>query len=248
MIEAPNFYSVIIGTELLNGRRQDSHFDYLNKQLLKRGWTQKANFIIKDDPQFLEDIFRLIRADDKSVMFSFGGIGSTPDDFTREVASRAFCDAPLKRHHKAEEIIKERLQERAFPHPIKMADLPPFSDLIFNPINNMPGFSLEKRFFFVPGFPHMAHPMVKAVLDEYYPQAPKKYSCNFVVDASEALLIDIMEVLPTEIELSCLPQFVGAKRESEIYLSATDEVVLHQWCDFFQEELRKMGISYRKLS
>ena len=36
-----NFYSVIIGTELLNGRRKDAHFEFLNQELLKRGWEQK---------------------------------------------------------------------------------------------------------------------------------------------------------------------------------------------------------------
>ena len=60
-----NFYSVIIGTELLNGRRKDGHFDFFNKELLKRGWTQKANFVIKDDPKFLEDVYNLIKSKGK---------------------------------------------------------------------------------------------------------------------------------------------------------------------------------------
>ena len=66
-----NFYSVIIGTELLNGRRQDAHFSFLNKELLKRGWEQKASFVIKDEPPFIEDIFRLIKKDPDAVMFCF---------------------------------------------------------------------------------------------------------------------------------------------------------------------------------
>ena len=244
MIEAPNFYSVIIGTELLNGRRKDSHFDYLNQALRKRGWSQKANFVIKDDPQFLEAVFRLILADEQSVMFSFGGIGSTPDDFTREVAARAFSDAPLKRHKEAEKIITTRLGDRAYPHPIKMADLPEGADLIENPINKMPGFSLRKRFFFVPGFPNMAHPMVSSILETYYPKAAEKFSCNFIVKAGEADLIDIMQALPREIELSCLPQFVGERREAEIYLAYHDREYLEEWCTFFKNTLVKMGITY----
>ena len=247
MIEAPNFYSVIIGTELLNGRRADSHFVHLNSELVKRGWEQKASFVIKDDPQFLEDIFRLIRSDENSVMFSYGGIGSTPDDFTREIASLSFRDAPLVRHSEAESIIKNRLGERAYPHPIKMADLPKNADLIENPINKMPGFSLDKRFFFVPGFPNMAHPMVSAILDRYYPKAAEKFSCNFMVEASEAALIDIMEALPSEIELSCLPQFVGQKRQAEIYLAYHDRVYLEEWCTFFKIELQKRDIHYKPL-
>jgi len=247
MIESPNFYSVIIGTELLNGRRFDSHFAHLNAALVKRGWEQKASFVVKDDPKFLEDIFRLIRADEKSVMFSYGGIGSTPDDFTREIASLSFTDAPLLRHKEAEEIIKNRLGERAYPHPIKMADLPQNADLLKNPINKMPGFSLDNRFFFVPGFPEMAHPMVSAVLEEYYPKAKEKFSCNFMVQASEAALIDIMIALPQEIELSCLPQFVGEKRRSEIFLAYHDRAVLERHCEFFKTRLEAEGIAYHLL-
>ena len=247
MIDNPSFYSVIIGTELLNGRRTDSHFSHLNAALVRRGWEQKANFVVKDDPKFLEDVFRLIRADENSVMFSYGGIGSTPDDFTREIASLAFTDDTLVRHSEAEEIIKNKLGERAFPHPIKMSDLPRNADLITNPVNNMPGFSLEKRFFFVPGFPEMAHPMVISVLDEYYPKAKEKFTSNFMVKASEALLIDIMIALPKEIELSCLPQFVGEERRSEIYLASHDRDVLREWSTFFKRELDEKGIKYHLL-
>ncbi len=248
MIDNPSFYSVIIGTELLNGRRADSHFAHLNAELVKRGWEQKASFVVKDDPKFLEDIFRLIRADEDSVMFSYGGIGSTPDDFTREIASLAFTDAPVVRHSEAEKIIKTRLGERAFPHPIKMADLPRNANLIQNPVNKMPGFSLENRFFFVPGFPDMAHPMVSAVLEEYYPKAKKKYSCNLMVDASEAALIDIMIALPKEIELSCLPQFLAEdKRAAEIYLAYHDKKVLDKWCSFFKGKLEEENIIYHLL-
>jgi len=119
MVTEPCFYSVIIGTELLNGRRQDGHFSFVNDQLVARGWVHKASFVIKDDPQFLHDIFSLIKADPDSVMFSFGGIGSTPDDFTREVAAKAFTGHELERHKEAETIIVDRIGRRAFPHPIK---------------------------------------------------------------------------------------------------------------------------------
>ncbi len=247
MLKKPSFYSVIIGTELLNGRRKDGHFDFLNKTLIQRGWEHKANFIIKDDVSLLEGVYKLIQQDANSVMFSFGGIGSTPDDFTRKVAAKAFTKQPLHRHKKAEKIIKDKLLERAFPHPIKMADLPVGADLIQNPVNQMPGFQLENRFFFVPGFPNMAHPMIEQVLNQFYPKSVKKYSCNFIVQSSEAVLIDIMEALPKEVELSCLPGFVGDKKSAEIFLAHVDQSFLEKWCSFFKEELHKMGLKYKTI-
>ncbi len=241
----PNFYSVIIGTELLNGRRKDSHFEFVNSELLKRGWSQKANFVVKDDPVFLEDVFKLIKSDKDSVMFSFGGIGSTPDDFTREVSAKVFSDS-LVRHEGAEKIIVERMGEMAYPHRIKMADLPRGSKLLENPVNKMPGFYLEIRFFFTPGFPNMAHPMVEWALDTFYPKAPKKFSSNFVVFISEAELIDVMEKLPSEVELSCLPQLESGVRTSEIYLSSEHEELLKKSDKMFKSFLKEKNIKYKE--
>ncbi len=244
MIENPSFYSVIIGTELLNGRREDSHFSFFNKELLKRGWEHKANFVIKDDPSFLKDVFKLVKSDPNSVMVSFGGIGSTPDDFTREIASITFTSEYPVRHKEAEKIIIDRLGDRAYPHPIKMADIPRGSKLIKNPINNMPGFQLRDRFFFVPGFPQMAHPMISQILDEFYPKNREKYNCSFIAQTGEATMIDIMDKLPDEVELSCLPTFDGEKRSAEIYLSSFDEELLKEWCEFFKSKLVEMGIEF----
>ena len=243
-MKKPAFYSVIIGTELLNGRREDSHFSFFNQELVKRGWGHKANFVIKDDPDFLKEVFKLVKSDPNSVMFSFGGIGSTPDDFTREIASISFTFEYPVRHKEAEAIIIERLGERAYPHPIKMADIPRNSKLIFNPINNMPGFQLENRFFFVPGFPEMAHAMIPNILDEFYPQNSEKFNCSFVAYCSEAQMIDIMEALPSEIELSCLPAFSGEKRSAEIYLAHFDKELLEEVCSDFKEKLTQMEIEY----
>jgi len=183
MIKNPSFYSVIIGTELLNGRREDSHFSFLNEELVRRGYEHKANFVIKDDPDFLKDVFKLIKSDPNSVMFSFGGIGSTPDDFTREIASIAFTSEYPIRHKEAEKIIIERLGKRAYPHPIKMADIPRNSKLIANPVNKMPGFQLDNRFFFVPGFPQMAHPMI--VTWKHYQERSNSHACLHLMERKE---------------------------------------------------------------
>ena len=78
MLEKPNFYSVIIGTELLNGRRIDAHFAFLNQQLLSRSWEHKASFVIADDTQLMLNIFNLIKSDPNSVMFCLLTVNSEP--------------------------------------------------------------------------------------------------------------------------------------------------------------------------
>jgi molybdopterin-biosynthesis enzyme MoeA-like protein len=180
-------------------------------------------------------------------MFSFGGIGSTPDDFTREVASLAFTGTNPVRHEAAKEIIINRLGDRAYPHPIKMADIPINSNLIQNPINKMPGFQLEDRFFFVPGFPQMAHPMIIDILDTFYPKNREKFSSNFVAYTSEAKIIDIMNDISSKIELSCLPAFSDEKRSAEIYLSSFDKEILENESFIFKQKLKKLNIEFKEL-
>ena len=57
-----------------------------------------------------------------------------------------------------------------------MSDLPKDAGLLFNPINNMSGFELGKRYFFMPGFPEMAQPMMDHIITHYLPQAQQIYT------------------------------------------------------------------------
>ncbi len=70
-----NFYSVIIGTELLNGRREDKHFDFLNSELNKRGFRHYANFVIEDTPELIERTFKMVLEDKNSVMLVLVELG-----------------------------------------------------------------------------------------------------------------------------------------------------------------------------
>ena len=47
-------FTVIIGTEILNGRREDSHFKFLRNKLLERGYELNGSFIIKDNPKLMQ--------------------------------------------------------------------------------------------------------------------------------------------------------------------------------------------------
>ena len=123
-MKTPNFYSVIIGTELLNGRRKDAHFKFINQELLSRNWEHKASFMIEDDVELMQNIFNLIKADENSVMFCFGGIGSTPDDYTREIAGKVFTNGKFEVHKELKQKIINQYHDEAYPHRINMATLP----------------------------------------------------------------------------------------------------------------------------
>ena len=130
-----NFYALIIGTEILNARRDDKHFKFLRDELAKYGHTLFASFVVKDDVELIEKTFKFIKEDKESIMFSFGGIGSTPDDLTREISAGVFTAKPLVRHKEFEQDIIKRFAEEAYPHRVRMSDLPQDAALLFNPVN-----------------------------------------------------------------------------------------------------------------
>jgi molybdopterin-biosynthesis enzyme MoeA-like protein len=240
-----NFYALIIGTEILNGRRTDKHFEFVKNELAKYGHELFATFIIKDDKELLANTFELIKSDKNGVMFSFGGIGSTPDDLTREIASEVFTQSKVETNQKFLQDIIEKFQEKAYPHRIHMADLPPNADLIFNPINNMSGFSLDKRYFFVPGFPSMSHPMISDVIQKHFSKFIQKYRKTLIAHTSEESLITLMQTLPDTIELSSLPMFVDGKPQVELSLSCTQEKELEYYFQLFEDQLQKTNIYYK---
>jgi len=240
-----NFYALIIGTEILNGRRVDKHFEFIKNELAKYGHELFASFVIKDDKELMSKSFELIKNDENSVLFSFGGIGSTPDDLTREIASKVFRNKPTTPHKKFLQDIIEKFKDEAYPHRIHMADLPPDSELIFNPINNMSGFSLDKRFFFVPGFPSMAHPMLSSVIKRYFGIKHKKFRKTMLAKTSENTLITAMKKIPSHVELSSLPIFKDNKPSVELSLSGDDKKEIEKYFKYFIDELEKLNINYK---
>ena len=247
MIQEPNIYAVIIGSEILDRRREDKHFEYLSSSLANIGLKLFASFIIKDDRDLIEQIYTMIQKDPQAIMFSFGGIGSTPDDLTRQISANVFGDTKLYRHPTFEKDIINRLGERAYPHPIKMSDLPKDSELLFNPVNNMSGYHLNKRFFFMPGFPEMAQPMMDTIISTYMPKAQTLFRKGFIAECGEGKLQDLMTKVPQEIELSSLPMMNNGNPRVEFLLSSNDKDKLDSEFLHFTNFLDTQNIGYTLL-
>jgi len=240
-----NFYTVIIGTEILNGRRVDKHFEFVKEELAKYGHELFASFIIKDDVELMRNTYELIKKDKDGVMFSFGGIGSTPDDLTRDIASEVFRKSKVITNKKFKQDIIDKFGDKAYPHRIHMSEIPPNSELLYNPINNMSGFALDKRYFFTPGFPSMAHPMIRDVIKTYFSDNKKRYRLTLFANTSEETLITLMQKVPSHIELSSLPMFIDNKANVELSLSSYDKVDLEKYFAMFQDELNTKKINYK---
>ena len=190
------FGAYIIGDELLVGKREDKHLPFLISALKKRGLRLDWAQYIGDHPERLTDALRRSFSL-KDVVFSFGGIGATPDDHTRQCAAAAL-NVELKLHPEAEREIRGRFGAETTPQRLRMGEFPAGSVIIPNPVNRIPGFSLKDHHF-VPGFPQMAWPMVEWVLDQKYSHLLDREKWGeasiLVFEAGESQLIPAMEAV-----------------------------------------------------
>lgn len=211
------FGLLVIGDEILNGKRRDRHFEGIGGMLRDRGYQLAWMQILPDDMELLVARLKTSMSEGRPV-FSCGGIGATPDDLTRAAAAEA-AGVSLVRHPGAVREIEGRFGEEAYPHRILMADLPEGAELIPNPYNRVPGFSINKHYF-MPGFPQMAHPMAEWVLDKYYlePVKPDAECSVRVMDVSETQLMDLMREMERShphLKLFSLPR-LGDERFVEL--------------------------------
>lgn len=191
------FGAYIIGDELLVGKREDKHLGFLIGALAKRGLRLAWAHYLGDEPERLTQALRQSFAT-SDVVFSFGGIGATPDDHTRQCAAAAL-GRPLELHPVAEREIRARFPgQEVTPQRLQMGEFPRGAEIVPNPVNRIPGFSVADHHF-VPGFPQMAWPMVEWVLDTRYRSRfdSQKWSeaSILVLQAGESQLIPAMQAV-----------------------------------------------------
>jgi molybdopterin-biosynthesis enzyme MoeA-like protein len=215
------FGAVIIGDEILSGKRQDKHFAKIAEMLGKRGLILSWVEYLGDDRARLAATFkRTMAAGD--VVFSCGGIGNTPDDHTRQAVAAAL-GVSLQLHPDGFEEIKARFPgEEISEQRQQLVTFPAGVQIIPNPFNRIPGFMANEHYF-VPGFPQMAHPMIEWALDTFYADLFQpidgKLEKAFLLtgpNAYESALLDLMERIvkdyPT-LRLFSLPSLNGTERK-----------------------------------
>jgi len=190
------FGALIIGDEIMRGKRQDKHMAQLILILRKRGLTLGWCEYLGDDPALITATLRRTLAG-PDIVFSFGGIGATPDDHTRACAAAA-AGVDLVLHPEAEAEIRARFGADTTPNRLKMGEFPRGAATIPNDYNRIRGFSLGEHHF-VPGFPIMAWPMVEWVLENRYLHLFHRHAeaeaSIMVYDSAESTLTPLMEAV-----------------------------------------------------
>ncbi len=218
----------IIGDEILSGKRQDAHLSKAIEILKARGLQLTWAEYLADDPARLTASFKRSLATD-DIVFSFGGIGATPDDFTRQAAAKAL-NVEIVRHAGAVAEIEAQFGEAAYPKRVLMADFPKGANLIPNPVNRVAGFSIDQHYF-MPGFPQMSHPMMEWVLDTHYAdlfnQIVITEASILVMDAGESNLLDLMNAITAKyptLKLFSLPR-LDERRTIELGMKGDKSLV-----------------------
>lgn len=242
--------ALIVGDEILSGKRRDKHQAFLTDALAQRGMELAWVRIVGDDPDLLTRSFRETLASGDLVL-SFGGIGATPDDRTRQCLAAA-AGVAITRHPEAVAILEQRFGPDAYPNRIRMAELPEGSRLIPNPVNQIPGFSLGHHHC-VPGFPNMAWPMVEWVLDTHYShlhgRVPRIERLWLLKGAHESEMIPMMEELLARfpgVRLSSLPS-TEHRQQIELGLSGTEDPV-EAAARWLEAALDERGVARERLN
>ena len=183
----------VIGDEILSGKRPDAHLPHLIETLRARSLRLDYAHYVGDDRERLSALLRASfeRGD---LVVSFGGIGATPDDHTRQAAAVAL-GVSLVRHPEAVAELEARFGAEAYPNRVLMAEFPEGSRIIPNPVNRVAAFAIRDHLF-LPGFPQMAWPMLDWALAQWYPalrHEPIAERSILVFGAGESQLLALME-------------------------------------------------------
>jgi molybdopterin-biosynthesis enzyme MoeA-like protein len=238
---------IIIGDEILSGKRTDKHLQKVIELLAIRGMQLSWAEYVGDDPTRITAMLRRTFATG-DIVFSTGGIGATPDDHTRQCAAAAL-GVPLVLHPDAKAKIEERMADIAREngtkpdfnaadnlHRLKMGEFPQGAAIIPNPYNKIPGFSVTHKesgaHYFVPGFPVMAWPMIEWVLDTVYPhlfhrtaQLEKSAIVFGMMESTLTPLMEAVEVSFPLVKVFSLPSVGDANTRRHIELGVKGEPV-----------------------
>jgi molybdopterin-biosynthesis enzyme MoeA-like protein len=241
--------AIIIGDEILSGKRQDKHFAKVIELLALRGMALDwAQYLGDDRARLTETLRRSFASDD--IVFSFGGIGVTPDDHTRQAAAAAL-GAEIALHPDAEREIRARFGEETTPQRLMLGEFPIGSEIIPNPYNRIPGFSVGNHYFF-PGFPVMSWPMLEWVLESrlahLHHLVARDEQAIIVYEAAESALLDLMNRITQDYPkatLFSLPSFGGEGVRRHIELGVRGESAsVAKAMEEIRSEVTKRGLEW----
>ncbi len=215
---------ISVGTEIVLGRIFNTNQTFISRQLLLNGFYPRWSTVVNDDiNEMIEAIKKALNRADLIVLT--GGLGSTPDDLTRQAISKALS-LPLKTNSQAEKEIRQRLKkvsEHRLKFALKQAQSFEGSRLYFSSSGTAPGFLLNYRgivLVAIPGVPEEAIeifsealPQLKSIFKNrthFYFKVLRTYG---LVEAEVLERIGSLTTAFPQVEVGYLPVYGGVDIE-----------------------------------
>ena len=224
-ISPAGFGLIVIGTEILDGRVRDSHFENTRRLLQERNHPLVYAMILRDDPELIRDKLRWAMTRPEP-FFCCGGIGDAGRLHPSVRGRGGRCSARVPRGGAGD----PQGPLRGGGHPFAPPDgrISRGGDPDPQPGESDPRVHDQERSL-PPGFPSMAEPMAAWVLDSRYAPGEMMITRTLVLPgAREGDLVTLMEAFtaahPT-LNFSSLPHYVASGTEVDLGLTGRPEEV-----------------------
>jgi molybdenum cofactor synthesis domain-containing protein len=149
---------LIIGDEILSGRTQDTNLGDIARYLAVHGVDLAEARTVPDVMAEIVAAVNALRAR-YDYLITTGGIGPTHDDITADAIAEAF-GVELYEHPEILEIMRRRWSGELTPARRRMARVPVGGDLVKNPVQGPPGFTIG-NVFVLAGVPQIMRGMLQ---------------------------------------------------------------------------------------
>ncbi|MCC6597694.1 MAG: competence/damage-inducible protein A [Alphaproteobacteria bacterium] len=225
---APTAALVVIGSEILSGRTQDVHTQWIGEKLTGHGIRLSEMRVVKDSRDKIIEAVNALRPRYDYVITT-GGIGPTHDDVTSAALATAFnvnfgvnleARALLEKHYGHENFSVARL---------KMAMMPAGVNLIPNPVSVAPGFIID-NVYVLAGIPRVMQSMfehVLGLLERGDPILTNTIGCDLAEGAVSSGVGDVQSRYRS-VEIGSYPYFRSGSVGVNIVLRSTDPEKLRE--------------------
>jgi len=187
---------IAVGDELLEGRTTDTNSQRIQQALGDRS-VQVS--LIQVVPDRKEDIVQALdRTGKGDLVFLTGGLGSTPDDLTRDVVAR-WADVELVEDSTVRQQLQERWRKRGIrtsPGAIRQSQVPRGMTPLTNPVGSAPGLVgrfRDRMLVLLPGVPQelqgLLGPVMRFLNDQGVLPEPRQTLLWRTAQASELSLV-----------------------------------------------------------
>ncbi len=224
-----------IGNELVSGDVENSNASWIARRLEAGGVRVVLTAAVPDE---LDRIVAFVRREAPLVdhLLVTGGLGSTPDDITREAIAAAF-DVPQEVVPELADDLRARFHG-APEYAARWAALPRGSQPLENPLGGAPGFRIA-NVWVLPGLPSEMEAMVERYVGELASDRPIG-SWRRTFRTRESVIVSVLEAATErwpDVRVGSYPSFPDGGSEVEIVLKSSLPDELAEAAAFIEAEL-----------